>query len=104
MKLLLLCPYSCKCGSNHTEIALADDIFLAKKSKSQHLARKDWEMLEHYVAGQWDQPECAQATISPQPEQDTLDPQSSEPKTGMQATGEVIPVTASTSLPLDESK
>jgi len=86
------------------EIALADDIFLAKKSKSQHLARKDWEMLKHYVAGQWDQSEGAQATISPQPEQDALDPQSSEPKTGMQATGEVIPVTASTSLPLDESK
>jgi len=86
------------------EIALADDTFFPKKSKSQHLARKDWEMLKHYVAGQWNQSEWAQATISPQPEQDSLDPQSSEPKTGMQATGEVIPVTASTSLPLDESK
>jgi hypothetical protein len=68
-------------------IVLAYDIFLAKKSKSQHLAMKDLEMWKQYIIGQQDPSECTQTTVSPQPEQpdqeESLDPQSSEPQTSM---------------------
>jgi len=87
-------------------IAWAGDIFLAKKSKTQQLARKDLEMLEQYVAGQQDQSEHAQATICPQPEQpeqDSADLQFSEPKTLLQAKGDTNVVKTSPLLSLDKS-
>ncbi len=87
-------------------IAWAGDIFLAKKSKTQQLARKDLEMLEQYVAGQQDQLEHAQATICPQPEQpekDSADLQFSEPKTLLQAKGDTNVVKTSPLLSLDIS-
>jgi len=89
------------------ELHLSDgDIFLAKKSKTQQLARKDLEMLEQYVAGQQDQSKHAQATICPQPEQpeqDSADLQFSEPKTLLQAKGDTNVVKTSPLLSLDKS-
>jgi hypothetical protein len=87
-------------------IAWAGDIFLAKMSKTQQLARKDLEMLEQYVAGQQDQSEHVQATICPQPEQpeqDSADLNFSEPKTLLHTKGDTNVVKTSPLLSLDKS-